>query len=105
MARPSDGLRNLEARQSRHEEVRDHDLVDEWVEACQALVHVHDQVRLMTQQREKFGVDVPDERFIIDHEHLHAVINLVRVNVARAPGPAPWPVRRARPALMQDVPL
>ena len=55
-ARPSDGLRNLEARQSRHEEVRDRDSVDERVEARRTLVHVHYHVRVMSQHREEVGV-------------------------------------------------
>jgi hypothetical protein len=48
----------------------------------------------MTQQLEKFGVNVPDERFILDHEHLHGFVEpvLVKVNARRGVG---WP--RATP--------
>ena len=60
--------------------------MDERVEARQALAPVHGHVRLMTQQLEEFGVDVPDERLILDHEHLHFFVDPVLVNVSSRRG-------------------
>ena len=57
-------LGNLEARQSRHEEVRDHGLVDERVKARQALAPVSRYVRLMSQQLDELREDVADQRLI-----------------------------------------
>ena len=80
------GLGNLEARQARHEEVRDHDLVDERVEARQAIAPVHGHLRLMSQQLDEFREDVPDLRLILDHEHFH----FLPVNVSSRRGVG-WP--------------
>jgi hypothetical protein len=54
-----------------HEEVGQDDLVDARVEALQALGPVRGQIRLMSQQRQELAQQTPEERFIIDHEHLH----------------------------------
>ena len=54
----------------------------ERVEARQTLAPIRRQVRLMPQQLEELGEHVPEERFIIDHEHLHFVVAPVRVKVA-----------------------
>jgi hypothetical protein len=56
-------------------------LWDERVEARQALAPVHRYVRLMTQQIEKLGVDVPNGRLILDHGHLHVFVYPVLVKI------------------------
>ena len=64
-------LGNLEARQSRHEEVRDHGSMDERVKARQALLPVSRYVGLMSQQLDELREDVADLWLIIDDKHLH----------------------------------
>ncbi len=64
-----DGLGDVEPRQSRHEEIGEHGLMNERVEARQPLAPVRHEVRLMTQQLEKLCQKIPEQRLIIDHEH------------------------------------
>jgi hypothetical protein len=89
-------LRDVEARQSRHQEVRDHDLVDERVELRQALIPVNRRVRLIPQDLEKLDEELPDERFVIDDERFHFVFaNPAPENVSPRRGVA-WPVEYSR---------
>jgi hypothetical protein len=66
-------------------------LCDERVEARQALAPVHRYVRLMTQQLEKLGVDVPNERLILDHGHLHVLVDPVLVKITSSTRGVGWP--------------
>ena len=55
--------------------------MNEGVEAHQAFAPVRHEVRLMTHQLEELCQKVPEERLIINHEHLHWLVAPMRVTV------------------------